>query len=124
MVTASQLLVVEDDPRVGSFITQGLRDEGYRVEWTTTVEAAHAAITREPVDLVVLDHMLPDKSGIEMARECRARGHRMPILMLTARDAPEDRRAAFEAGASAFMSKPFRFDDLVDQIDRLLHPQP
>ncbi|HEY4100451.1 MAG TPA: response regulator [Gemmatimonadales bacterium] len=114
-----RLLLVEDDPRVGSFIAHGLRDEGFDVEWATTGEDAQAKIG-DDVDLVLLDHMLPRKSGIDIARSFRADGRTVPILMLTARDAPEDQRAAFAAGANAFMSKPFLFDDLVAEIRRLL----
>jgi DNA-binding response OmpR family regulator len=64
--------------------------------------------------------MLPDRSGIEVARTLRANGNRAPILMLTARDAPEDRQAAFDAGANEFMGKPFLFDELLARIRALL----
>lgn len=117
-----RVLVVEDDPRVGSFIAQGLRDEGYEIEWAVTGEDAIARATAGAFNLVLLDHMLPGQSGIEVARTLRSDGRTMPILMLTARDAPEDRKAAFAAGANDFMGKPFRFAELVDRIEALLTP--
>lgn len=120
MSDTRRVLVVEDDPRVGSFITHGLREEGYDIEWAVTGEDALVRAEARPFDLVLLDHMLPGRSGIEVARTLRNAGRRMPILMLTARDAPEDRKAAFAAGASEFMGKPFRFADLVTQIETLL----
>ena len=120
MTGSRSVLVVEDDPRVGSFIAHGLRDEGYDVEWAVTGEAALELAGARTFDLVLLDHMLPGRSGIDVARTLRDGGQRMPILMLTARDAPEDRRAAFAAGANQFMGKPFRFADLVTQIETMV----
>jgi len=114
------LLLVEDDRRVGSFIAQGLRDEGFHVEWATTADEALAHATASSFDVMLLDHMLPGRSGIEVARTLRASGNATPILMLTARDAPEDRRAAFAAGANEFMGKPFLFDDLLERIAKLI----
>lgn len=118
---AQRLLLVEDDPRVGSFIAQGLRDEGFEIAWAVTADDALARALAEHYDLVVLDHMMPGKSGIQVARALRANGNTTPILMLTARDAPEDRRAAFAAGANEFMGKPFLFDDLLARIHSLLN---
>ena len=114
------LLLVEDDPRVGSFIAQGLREEGYDVAWAVTADDGLARATTGSFDVMLLDHMLPGRSGIEVAQLLRARGIRTPILMLTARDAPEDRQAAFAAGATDFMGKPFLFDELLDRIRRLI----
>ena len=116
----AHLLLIEDDPRVGSFIAQGLRDEGYHVEWAKTGDEGLMQAQSRPFDLMLLDHMLPGRSGIEVAQTIRASGRTTPILMLTARDAPEDRRAALAAGANEFMGKPFLFDDLLDRIARLL----
>lgn len=120
MPHVARLLVVEDDRRVGSFIARGLRDEGFAVEWVVSGNEALARATAGPFDLVVLDNMLPGQSGIEVARELRARGQTMPILMLTARDAPEDQRAAFEAGANALIGKPFHFEELLRQLRSML----
>lgn len=120
MPQVARLLVVEDDRRVGSFIARGLRDEGFAVEWVVTGTEALARATPGAFDLVVLDHMLPGHSGIDVTRRLRAGGHTMPILMLTARDAPEDQRAAFEAGANALIGKPFHFEELLRQIRSML----
>lgn len=120
VIAARRLLLVEDDPRVGRFIAQGLRSEGYDVDWARTAEDALAHTSTRSFDVVLLDHMLPDRSGIEVAQTLRSRGNPIPILMLTARDAPEDRQAAFAAGATDFMGKPFRFDELLERIQKLL----
>ena len=114
------LLLVEDDPRVGSFIAQGLREEGYDVVWAVTADDGLTQAMAGSFDVVLLDHMLPGRSGIEVAQVLRGRGNRTPILMLTARDAPEDRQAAFAAGATDFMGKPFLFDELLQRIQKLI----
>jgi two-component system OmpR family response regulator len=120
VIVARRLLLVEDDPRVGRFIAQGLRGEGYDVDWAMTAEDGLTQTSTRSFDVVLLDHMLPDRSGIEVAQTLRSRGNQVPILMLTARDAPEDRQAAFAAGATDFMGKPFRFDELLERIQTLL----
>lgn len=115
-----RLLVVEDDPRVGRFILHGLRGEGYQVDHAANGEAAKVLEEAAPYDLVLLDHMLHDRSGIAVLQDWRSTGHGMPVVMLTARDGPEDRRLAFAAGATAFLAKPFRLDDLFDLVASLL----
>jgi DNA-binding response OmpR family regulator len=98
----------------------GLQEEGYDVTWATTGDEAIEAVTTASFALVLLDHMLPGKSGIEILRVIRAAGLQMPVLMLTARDSAEDRALAFAAGATAFIAKPFTFKDLTHQMQELL----
>lgn len=114
-----RLLVVEDDVRVASFMVEGLRGEGYEVQHAGSAAAALALDQTQPFDLVLLDPMLPDRSGLTVAKSWRDAGRSMPIVMLTERDGVEDRRAAFGAGATAFLAKPFKFEELLSQIAAL-----
>jgi DNA-binding response OmpR family regulator len=115
-----RVLLVEDDHKVAGFLEQGLREEEFEVDRAHDGGEAIALATERFYDIVLLDYMLPIKSGPEVAADLRARGRRAPILMLTARDSAEDRRRAFESGASDFMSKPFRFQELLDRMRTLL----
>jgi DNA-binding response OmpR family regulator len=115
-----RILVVEDDHRVGAVLEQGLREEGYQVDRALDGDQAIARGSAGDYHLVLLDFMLPGASGPEVARALRQAGRRMPILMLTARDAPEDLRHARECGVNAVMGKPFRFAELMDRVQALL----
>jgi two-component system OmpR family response regulator len=117
---SQSLLVVEDDPRVARFIVEGLRDEGYLAYHAADADAAKELGGQHQFALVLLDHMLPGQSGITKLRGWRAAGRDMPVVMLTARDSPEDRRLAFDAGATAFLAKPFKLDVLFALIASLL----
>jgi two-component system copper resistance phosphate regulon response regulator CusR len=114
-----RILVVEDDPKLGALLEQGLSEEEMQVERVADgVEALSAALA-ESYDLILLDYMIPRKSGVEVAIELRRAGRTTPILMLTARDAPEDLRRARDAGVNEIMGKPFRFGELLDRIQAL-----
>jgi DNA-binding response OmpR family regulator len=115
-----RILVVEDDHKVGGFLEQGLREEAFEVERARDGDEALAKAEATPFDLILLDYMLPMKSGLEVAATLRARGARTPILMLTARDAPEDIRDGRAAGVDDYLGKPFRFDDLLRRIHALV----
>jgi len=114
-----RILVVEDDYKLGSLLEEGLGAEGFAITWVRDGETALARALAEPFDLVLLDYMLPGMSGHEVTVELRAAGRRTPILMLTARDAPEDLRRARAAGVNGLMGKPFRFAELVERINVL-----
>ena len=114
-----RILVVEDDPKVGGFLEQGLREENYEVGRGHDGEQAIAMALEGNYDLVLLDYMLPKQSGPQVVRALRAQGLWMPVLMLTARDSPEDVRLCLASGADAYLTKPFRFADLIDHIHRL-----
>lgn len=118
-----RVLLVEDDPKVAKLLELGLEEEAFEVDRVRDGEEALARATAHRYDIVLLDYMLPVKSGPEVAAELRARGWETPILMLTARDSSEDRQRALEAGATEFMSKPFRFQELVDRMRALLQPE-
>lgn len=114
------ILMVEDEPKVAAFLKQGLEEEGYQVTWV--IEGKHALeyALQEPFDLVLLDVRLPDMSGIEVCRRLRLHRAALPILMLTALDAVEDRVKGLRAGADDYLPKPFAFDELLARIEALL----
>jgi DNA-binding response OmpR family regulator len=114
-----RILIVEDDHKLGGLLVEGLQQEGYEVERVQDGEAAIRRALTIDYDLILLDYMLPKKNGHQVTVELRGAGRQTPILMLTARDAPEDLRAAMNAGVNALMGKPFRFAELVDRINAL-----
>jgi two-component system OmpR family response regulator/two-component system response regulator MprA len=115
-----RLLLIEDDPHVASFVRQGLSEEGYVVEWAATGREGQRLALAEAFDVVVLDIRLPDVSGLEICRVVRRQNAAVPILMLTALDAVEDRVAGLRAGADDYLPKPFAFDELLARLDALL----
>jgi len=124
-LATARLLVVEDEPSISGFVRRGLIFEGYDVEVAETGRAALEAVRDRPPDLVVLDLMLPEVDGIEVTRRVRAAEEaddlpRVPILMLTARDAVIDRVAGLETGADDYLVKPFDFDELLARVRALL----
>jgi two-component system copper resistance phosphate regulon response regulator CusR len=114
-----RLLVVEDDPQLGAMLARGLRERAYAVDLVGDGdEAVHRAALHD-YDAVVLDYMLPRRDGVAVARALRGRGLRVPILMLTARDAVVDRVAGLDAGADDYLVKPFAFDELLARLRAL-----
>ena len=116
---AEHILVVEDEARIASLISRGLRLEGYQVDVAPNGETALDKAFSEPPDLVILDVMLPDIDGLEVCRQLRAAGAEEPVLMLTAKDAIPDRVAGLDAGADDYLVKPFAFDELLARIRAL-----
>jgi DNA-binding response OmpR family regulator len=114
-----RILVIEDDVNVGGFLEQGLREEEFEVGRGHDGEEGIAMALTGDYDLILLDYMLPKRNGPQVARTLRDQGRRTPILMLTARDAPEDIQLCLKSGANAYLTKPFRFADLLAQIQRL-----
>jgi len=119
-VTSPSLLVVEDERKVAEAIKEGLEAEGHRVVLAYTGDAARQALTESSFDLVLLDLMLPGCDGIEILKWLRNRGATVPVLVLTARDAIEDRVEGLDAGADDYLVKPFAFPELVARIRALL----
>ena len=115
-----RLLVVDDDPDVRVSLERALRCAGYAV--TTAVHGADAldALARAPVDLIVLDVLMPMVDGFDACRRLRARGDATPILVLTARDAVDDRVAGLAAGADDYLVKPFALRELLARVQALL----
>ena len=115
-----KILVVEDDRKVAGFIEQGLREEGYAVDVAPDGDEATMLAHVYEYDLVVLDVMLPKKTGLQVANELRREGRKIPILMLTARDTTEDVVRGLDAGADDYLTKPFKFDELLARVRALV----
>ncbi len=115
-----KILVVEDDRKVAGFIEQGLREEGYAVDVAPDGDEATMLAHVYEYDLIVLDVMLPRKTGLQVAAELRREGRSTPILMLTARDATEDVVRGLDAGADDYLTKPFKFDELLARVRALV----
>jgi DNA-binding response OmpR family regulator len=114
------LLVVEDEPKVARALQEGLEDEGYDVALASTGEEGFFLASSREFDLIVLDVLLPGHSGFEILSALRSRGFGIPILMLTARAAVEDRVQGLDRGADDYLVKPFAFSELAARIRVLL----
>ena len=114
-----RVLLVEDEPRIAGFIAKGLRERAYAVDVARDGEEALYYAGVNEYDLVILDVMLPIKDGYGVCRELRGSGFRSPILMLTARDAVDDRVAGLDAGADDYLTKPFDFKELLARLRAL-----
>lgn len=115
-----RLLLVEDDPRMAAFIAKGLREQSFAVDVAKDGAAALFQITEIEYDLVILDIMIPGKTGFEVCEKLRSKGIAVPVLMLTARDSVDDRLTGFECGADDYLTKPFDFQELLARIHALL----
>jgi DNA-binding response OmpR family regulator len=115
-----RLLLVEDDSRIARFIAKGLREQSYAIDVAGSGEQALYQAAINTYDLVILDVMIPAPDGFAVCRELRKSGHRMPILMLTARDAVEDRIAGLDGGADDYLTKPFEFRELLARLRALI----
>jgi two-component system, OmpR family, response regulator MprA len=116
----AHILVVDDDPRVTDLLRRVLAYEGYSVAIAARGNEALNRALEQPPDLVVLDIMLPGLNGLEVARRLRIAGDRVPIMLLTARDAVADRVEGFETGADDYLVKPFAPEELLARITALL----
>jgi two-component system copper resistance phosphate regulon response regulator CusR len=116
--------LVEDEPSAARMLAKGLREEAYAVDLAADGERALELTFVNDYDLVILDVMLPRKGGFEVCRELRASGSAVPVLMLTARDAVEDRVAGLDSGADDYLPKPFDFDELLARMRALLRRRP
>lgn len=115
-----RLLVVEDQKKVAGFIRQGLSEQGYQVDLAETGAAAEILASENPYDLIVLDVMLPDTNGLDVARHMRRDGYAGPVLMLTALSDTKSKVSGLDAGADDYLTKPFEFDELAARVRALL----
>ena len=118
-----RVLLVEDDVRIANFVAKGLRENSYAVDTAADGEAALYQIAVNEYDMIILDVMLPKKDGFAVCRELREKEVKTPVLMLTARDAVEDRVAGLDFGADDYLTKPFAFNELLARIRALLRRQ-
>ena len=114
-----RILVAEDAVKVAGLLKRGLEEEGFAVDVVASGEEAMWLAGENPYDAVVLDVMLDDLDGFEVCRRLRAGGKWMPVLMLTARDAVDDRVRGLDAGADDYLTKPFAFPELVARLRAL-----
>ena len=112
----NRLLIAEDEDRLASFLEKGLRANGYATTRVADGMTAAAVASDEDFDLLVLDLGLPGMDGLEVLKDLRRRGKRLPVLILSARDDVADKVAGLELGADDYLSKPFRSDELLARI--------
>lgn len=118
------VMIVEDDKMMAAALAKGIAEDGYQVTSCETAADALRMDEAEPVDLVLLDIGLPDRSGLEVLQTLRSRNRRMPVIILTARDAIRDRVKGLDAGADDYLIKPFAFAELLARIRaRLRQPE-
>jgi two-component system, OmpR family, response regulator MprA len=115
-----RLLVVDDDPRVRAQLSRALEYEGFDVAAASDASGALAEFRAAPPDLLLMEARLPDEDGLEVCRRLRGGGARVPILIITGRDAVADRIAGLEAGADDYLVKPFSIPELVARVRALL----
>ncbi|MEI7685816.1 MAG: response regulator transcription factor [Planctomycetota bacterium] len=116
----SRVVVIEDQKRLQNSLRRGLEEEGYEVVSALTGEEGFYLATTQPCDALVLDLMLPGKDGLTILKDLRAHGFKKPVLILTSRDAVEDRVAGLNAGADDYLIKPFAFAELVARLRVML----
>jgi DNA-binding response OmpR family regulator len=114
-----RLLVVEDDPTISHFLVKGLREDQHLVDLAEDGEAAESQALAGDYDAILLDVMLPQQDGFAVCRRLRAQGVDTPILMVTARDAVQDRIRGLDTGADDYIVKPFAFDEVVARLRAL-----
>jgi two-component system copper resistance phosphate regulon response regulator CusR len=115
-----QILVVEDEPKVANALREGLESEGYEVSLAQSGEEGFFHASIHAFDLIILDVMLPGRDGIEVLQTLHKQGMKTPVLLLTAKDAIEDRVLGLDAGADDYLVKPFAFAELSARIRALL----
>lgn len=115
-----RILIVEDNRRLHTSLRQSLEEDGYAVDSTFDGEEGETYALSTPYDLIILDVMLPKKNGYQVCRELRSQRIKTPILMLTARDAVEDRVEGLDSGADDYLIKPFALQELRARLRALL----
>jgi DNA-binding response OmpR family regulator len=112
----SRVLIVEDDARIAAFVEKGLKTNGFATTVAREGRAALELARADAFDLVILDLGLPDADGLDVLDELRRRDRRVPVVVLTARDGVAHTVGALDRGADDYMTKPFRFDELLARI--------
>jgi len=120
MIPGVRILVVEDDAKIASFVTNGLRQSGFAVDLCSDGRAALDLTVGAPYDAAVIDVMLPNLDGLSLVRELRAGGNRVPVLFLSAKVSVDDRIRGLQAGGDDYMTKPFAFSELLARIQALI----
>ncbi len=115
-----RILLIEDDEHLGEGLQNGLRQQGWVVDWVRRGDQVAAALSHTAFDALVLDWGLPGRSGLEVLQALRARDARLPVLMLTARDALQDRIAGLDSGADDYLVKPVALEELGARLRALI----
>ena len=115
-----RVLLIEDDVKIASFILNGLKAEGFAVDHAPDGEAGLHMVLTEPYDLAVVDIMLPKKDGFEIIAAIRREKSNLPVIILSARDATEDKVKGLQLGSDDYLTKPFSFSELLARIQALL----
>ena len=115
-----RVLLVEDDPMIGSAVQAALKDASYAADWVKDGSAALTALAAQHYDLVLLDLGLPGRDGLDVLRTLRSRESTLPVLVVTARDAVDDRVAGLDAGADDYILKPFEISELLARMRAVL----
>ncbi len=115
-----RILLVEDDARMASFIRRGLKEENYTVDLAKNGEEGLYLAQLNPYDLIILDLLLPKKSGLEVLRDLRRERVTVPVLILTAKDKPSDKATGLDSGADDYLVKPFSFEEFLARVRALL----
>ncbi|WP_062063631.1 response regulator [Cellvibrio sp. OA-2007] len=118
-----RVLLIEDDQMIGESVAESLKDSGYAVDWVKDGDAGLHAIASQQYDLLLLDLGLPRKDGISVLRSIRQQQYSLPVIVLTARDALEDRIAGLDAGADDYLVKPFALGELNARMRAVLRRQ-
>jgi len=119
-----RILLVEDEPAAAQMVAKGLREHTFAVDVANDGEAALYQASINDYDLILLDLNLPGKDGLEVCTELRASGSTVPVLMLTARDAVQDRIAGLDTGADDYLTKPYAFNELLARVRAILRRGP
>jgi DNA-binding response OmpR family regulator len=112
----SRILIAEDEARIASFIEKGLKSHGFIVSTATNAKETITLILGSDFDLLILDLGLPDQDGLQALEELRGQGATLPVIILTARDDIGDKVAGLEGGADDYLTKPFRFEELLARV--------
>lgn len=118
-----RVLLIEDDKMIGEGLQKALRQSGFSINWVEDGAMADSALTDEVYELAILDLGLPNKSGLDILKDLRARQSTMPVLVLTARDSVADKVQGLDLGADDYMLKPFALEELEARIRSLLRRQ-
>ena len=121
MMTADmRILVVEDDKKIASFVVNGLKQNGFAVDHCADGEAALLFAETTPYDAAIVDLMLPKLDGLTLIQRLRAKGQRLPVIILSARASVDDRVKGLQAGGDDYLTKPFAFSELLARVQALI----
>jgi two-component system OmpR family response regulator len=115
-----RVLIVEDDPKIASFVAKGLKQAGYAVDRATNGQAGLELARSAPYDVAIVDIMLPRLDGLSLIERLRAEGVRTPVLILSARHSVDDKVRGFQTGGDDYLTKPFSFEELQARVQALI----